>query len=104
MRIPFPVERIVPPDDGMRQRNQQQSCQRRTCGSIAPSTPSGRAVSLELALAKDAYAAGTTVNAHLYAGREHNGTVNASLADSIPFVKRVLAGETIVPVCSPKRL
>lgn len=56
---------------------------------------------LELALAKDACAAGTTVEAHLYAGREHNGTVNASLADSIPFVKRVLAGETIRPVCTP---
>ncbi|MDS0848096.1 alpha/beta fold hydrolase [Burkholderia cenocepacia] len=56
---------------------------------------------LELALARDACAAGTTVEAHLYAGREHNGTVNASLADSIPFVKRVLAGETIRPVCSP---
>ena len=49
---------------------------------------------------KDACAAGTTVEAHLYAGREHNGTVNASLADSIPFVKRVLAGETIRRVCA----
>ncbi|WP_155640842.1 hypothetical protein [Burkholderia pseudomultivorans] len=33
--------------------------------------------------------------------RDHNGTVNASLADSIPFVKRVLAGEKIRPVCTP---
>jgi pimeloyl-ACP methyl ester carboxylesterase len=56
---------------------------------------------LELSLAKDACAAGTTVEAHLYAGREHNGTVNSSLEDSIPFVKKVLAGETITPVCSP---
>ncbi|AOJ96332.1 alpha/beta fold hydrolase [Burkholderia multivorans] len=56
---------------------------------------------LELALASDACAAGTTVEAHLYAGRDHNGTVNASLADSIPFVKRVLAGEKIRPVCTP---
>lgn len=56
---------------------------------------------LELALAKDACAAGTTVEAHLYAGREHNGTVNSSLEDSIPFVRKVLSGETITPECSP---
>ncbi|WP_261314307.1 hypothetical protein [Burkholderia latens] len=52
-------------------------------------------------LATDACAAGATVEAHLYAGHEHNGTANASLADSIPFVKRVLAGETIHLICSP---
>jgi hypothetical protein len=56
---------------------------------------------LELSLAKDACAAGTTVEAHLYADREHNGTVNSSLEDSIPFVKKVLAGKTIASVCSP---
>jgi hypothetical protein len=56
---------------------------------------------LELSLAKDACAAGTTVEAHLYAGREHNGTVNTSLEDSIPFVRKVLAGQTVTPVCSP---
>ncbi|QBQ98870.1 alpha/beta fold hydrolase [Paraburkholderia pallida] len=55
----------------------------------------------ELALAKDACAAGTTVEAHLYEGLEHNGTVNASLNDSLPFVRRVLAGESIAPVCEP---
>jgi pimeloyl-ACP methyl ester carboxylesterase len=56
---------------------------------------------LELSLAKDACAAGTTVEAHLYAGREHNGTVNTSLEDSIPFVRKVLAGQPVTPVCSP---
>ncbi|NVH76675.1 alpha/beta fold hydrolase [Paraburkholderia sp. JPY432] len=56
---------------------------------------------LELSLAKDACAAGTRVEAHLYAGREHNGTVNTSLEDSIPFVRKVLAGETVTPVCTP---
>lgn len=56
---------------------------------------------LELALAKDACAAGTTVEAHLYAGREHNGTVNTSLEDSIPFVRKVLTGQAVAPVCTP---
>lgn len=56
---------------------------------------------LELSLARDACAAGTTVEAHLYAGREHNGTVNTSLEDSLPFVRKVLAGQPVTPVCSP---
>ncbi|WP_310633366.1 alpha/beta fold hydrolase [Paraburkholderia sp.] len=56
----------------------------------------------ELSLAKDACAAGTTVEAHLYAGLEHNGTVNASFNDSLPFVRRALAGAPIAPVCAPK--
>ncbi|MBB3257254.1 pimeloyl-ACP methyl ester carboxylesterase [Paraburkholderia bannensis] len=55
----------------------------------------------ELALARDACAAGTTVEAHLYEGLEHNGTLNASLRDSIPFVKRVFAGQPVSPVCEP---
>ncbi|WP_213306317.1 hypothetical protein [Paraburkholderia sacchari] len=54
-----------------------------------------------LSLAKDACAAGTTVEAHLYTGVVHNGTVNASLADSLQFVRKVLAGQTIAPVCEP---
>jgi pimeloyl-ACP methyl ester carboxylesterase len=56
---------------------------------------------LELALAKDACAAGSHVEAHLYKGLEHNGTLNASLADSLPFVKRMLAGEPPRNVCEP---
>ena len=56
---------------------------------------------LELSLAKDACSAGTTVEAHLYEGRTHNGTVNTSLADSIPFVKKALAHTPIEPQCSP---
>ncbi|NIE63372.1 alpha/beta fold hydrolase [Burkholderia sp. Ax-1719] len=55
----------------------------------------------ELSLARDACAAGTTVEAHLYEGLEHNGTLNASLRDSIPFVKRVFAGQPVAPVCEP---
>jgi hypothetical protein len=42
------------------------------------------------------------VEAHVYSGLNHGETVNASLKDSLPFVKKVMAGETIVPVCSPQ--
>ncbi len=55
----------------------------------------------QLALAKAACAAGSTVEAHLYAGLDHSGTVNGSLADSLPFVRRALAGEPIAPRCEP---
>lgn len=60
------------------------------------------APSNQLALVKDACAAGTVVEAHLYAGLSHSPTVNASLKDSLPFVRKVLAGEPITPVCEPK--
>jgi len=55
----------------------------------------------QMQLAKDACAAGTTVEAHLYTGLSHSGTVNASLKDSLPFVRKVLAGEPITPACEP---
>ncbi len=61
---------------------------------VAPST--------QLALVKDACAAGSVVEAHLYAGLSHSPTVNASLKNSLPFVRKVLAGERIDPVCEPK--
>jgi pimeloyl-ACP methyl ester carboxylesterase len=56
----------------------------------------------QLSLVKDACDAGTVVEAHVYSGLNHGETVNASLKDSLPFVKKVMAGETIVPVCSPQ--
>jgi pimeloyl-ACP methyl ester carboxylesterase len=56
----------------------------------------------QLALVRDACAAGSTVEAHLYAGLNHGQTVNASLRDSLPFVRKVLAGEAITPVCEPQ--
>jgi pimeloyl-ACP methyl ester carboxylesterase len=59
------------------------------------------APSSQLALVKDACAAGTVVEAHLYAGLNHGQTVNASLKDSLPFVRKVLAGEPVTPVCEP---
>ncbi|MFL5288997.1 MAG: lipase family protein [Rhodopila sp.] len=59
------------------------------------------APSRQLALVRNACAVGTVVEAHLYAGLDHSATVNASLKDSVPFVRKVLAGERIAPVCEP---
>jgi pimeloyl-ACP methyl ester carboxylesterase len=55
----------------------------------------------QLALVRNACVQGSVVEAHLYAGLAHGATVNASLKDSVPFVRRVLAGETIKSVCEP---
>jgi pimeloyl-ACP methyl ester carboxylesterase len=55
----------------------------------------------QLALVRNACVQGSVVEAHLYAGLTHGATVNASLKDSVPFVRRVLAGETIKSVCEP---
>ena len=56
----------------------------------------------QLSLVKDACEAGTLVEAHLYSGLAHGETVNASLKDSLPFVKKVMAGEAIAPICEPR--
>jgi pimeloyl-ACP methyl ester carboxylesterase len=55
----------------------------------------------QLSLVKDACEAGTLVEAHLYSGLAHGETVNASLKDSLPFVRKVMAGEAIAPICEP---
>jgi pimeloyl-ACP methyl ester carboxylesterase len=55
----------------------------------------------QLALVRNACAQGTVVEAHLYAGLNHGATLNASLRDSVPFVRKLLTGETIKPVCEP---
>jgi pimeloyl-ACP methyl ester carboxylesterase len=55
----------------------------------------------QLLLVKDACEAGTTIEARLYSGLDHSATVNASLKDSLPFVKKIMAGEAIVPACEP---
>ena len=55
----------------------------------------------QLALVRNTCAQGSVVEAHLYAGLSHSETVNASLKDSVPFVRKVLAGEAIKPVCEP---
>ncbi len=51
------------------------------------------------ALVRDACAAGTRVTWRRYAGLDHSGTVNASLADSLPFVKDLLAGKPAPEAC-----
>ncbi|MEA2739868.1 MAG: hypothetical protein QOH05_3175 [Acetobacteraceae bacterium] len=55
----------------------------------------------QLALVRNACTQGTIVEAHLYAGRDHSGAVNASLKDSMPFVRKVMAGEPIKSICEP---
>ena len=55
----------------------------------------------QLALARNACTQGSVIEAHLYSGKDHSGAVNASLKDSVPFVRKILAGETIKPVCEP---
>ena len=37
---------------------------------------------------------------HYYAGKDHGGTVSASLVHSVPFVKKTLAGETVTGNCA----
>jgi hypothetical protein len=55
----------------------------------------------QLALVHDACAQGSVVEAHLYAGLNHSKTVNASLMDSVPFVRKIMAGEPINAFCDP---
>ncbi|ATU72778.1 putative inactive lipase [Gluconacetobacter sp. SXCC-1] len=44
--------------------------------------------------------AGTTVSWHEYAGLTHNGAVNVSVRDSLPFVKRLMKGKHIASTCA----
>ena len=50
-------------------------------------------------LFKDACAAGSVIEHKLYPDLDHSGTVNGSLADSTPFVKKAFAGEAIAGNC-----
>lgn len=50
-------------------------------------------------LFNDACAAGSVIEHHVYPGLDHSGTVNGSLADSTPFVKKAFAGEPIAGNC-----
>jgi acetyl esterase/lipase len=53
----------------------------------------------QYSLVKAACEAGSTIEHHYYPGLDHGGTVNASLVDSIPFVKKLFAGEPIISNC-----
>lgn len=55
----------------------------------------------QLALVREACDAGTKVEAHLYAGLDHSGTVNPSFKDSITFARKILAGQSIDVQCDP---
>jgi pimeloyl-ACP methyl ester carboxylesterase len=55
----------------------------------------------QLALVRNACTAGSVVEAHLYTGLNHGATVNASLRNSVPFVRKIMAGEPITPACEP---
>jgi hypothetical protein len=51
-------------------------------------------------LAKDSCTAGTRIEWRFYPDFDHSATVNGSLPDSTPFVKRAFAGETIEGNCA----
>ena len=53
----------------------------------------------QLALIADTCAAGSVVEQHFYPDQDHNSTLNTSLADSIPFVRKVLSGERVYSTC-----
>lgn len=42
---------------------------------------------MQQSLVRDACKAGSLIQAHVYADKDHSGTVNASLKDSLPFVR-----------------
>ena len=50
-------------------------------------------------LVKAACEAGATIEHHYYPGLDHSGAVNASLHDSIPFVRKLFAGEPTISNC-----
>ncbi|AEK61795.1 lipase family protein [Collimonas fungivorans] len=50
--------------------------------------------------AKDACAAGSTIEQHYYPGQTHDSTVLASLADSKPFVQKLFAGLPVTSNCA----
>jgi hypothetical protein len=51
------------------------------------------------ALVRDACAAGSRVTWRRHSRHDHSGTVNGSLADSLPFVRDLLAGEPAPQAC-----
>jgi pimeloyl-ACP methyl ester carboxylesterase len=56
----------------------------------------------QLVLVRATCAAGTTVEAHLYAGLDHSGTVNPSFKDSVVFARKVMTSQPITPQCEPQ--
>jgi len=54
---------------------------------------------MQKAVVDAACAAGTVVEAHVYPGLDHSGAVNGSLGDSVPFVRKVMAGRPVTSTC-----
>jgi pimeloyl-ACP methyl ester carboxylesterase len=54
---------------------------------------------MQTALVLDACQAGTHISWRRYAGLDHSGTVNPSLADSLPFVRDLMAGKPVPQAC-----
>jgi acetyl esterase/lipase len=54
---------------------------------------------MQAALVRDACAAGARIVWRRYPGLDHSATVNASLADSLPFARSVLAGQEVASNC-----
>lgn len=44
--------------------------------------------------------AGSVLETHFYPGQDHGGTMNASLADSVPFVEKALSGQAVAGNCA----
>jgi hypothetical protein len=44
--------------------------------------------------------AGSIVETHYYPSQDHGGAVNASLVDSVPFVKKLFAGQPVAGNCA----
>lgn len=55
---------------------------------------------MQQALVRDACQAGSRIQAQVYPEMDHSGTVNASLQDSLPFVRGLLAGGSVPSNCS----
>lgn len=66
----------------------------------AGATDGSTTANTQMAIARAACAAGSVVEARVYAGQDHSGTVNQSLTDSIPFVRHLLRGEAVASNCS----
>ena len=55
---------------------------------------------LQYGTAAAACRAGSIVETHYYPGQDHGGAVNASLVDSVPFVKKLFAGQPVAGNCA----
>jgi pimeloyl-ACP methyl ester carboxylesterase len=55
---------------------------------------------MQMGLAREACAAGSVIEAHVYPGLDHSGAVNGSTGDSTAFVAHAFAGEKISGNCA----